>query len=48
MGKINLKKGVHPIKLEYFQAGGGMFLSVKYSGPGIIKQELPASTLLKK
>jgi len=47
-GKITLSKGNHPIRLHYFQAGGGMYLQVKYSGPGIDKQEIPAMVLFQK
>jgi hypothetical protein len=47
-GKITLKAGLHPIRLNYFQAGGGMFLRVNYSGPGIEKQEIPAMVLFQK
>ena len=47
-GKIKLPEGMLPISLHYFQAGGGMFLKVQYSGPGIEKQELPAKSLFKK
>jgi hypothetical protein len=47
-GTINLEKGTHPIKLNYFQAGGGMFLKVKFAGPNIEKQDLPARFLFKE
>lgn len=47
-GDIRLEKGVYPIKLDYFQAGGGMFLKVSYSGPGIAKCEIPGLVLTKK
>ena len=47
-GKISLSAGVYPIKLSYFQAGGGMYLLVQYSGPGIEKQEIPAMVLFQK
>ncbi|GAB1452158.1 glycoside hydrolase family 78 protein [Draconibacterium sp.] len=47
-GKIELIKGMHPIRLDYFQAGGGLYLKVKFTGPGIKKQELPARYLFKK
>jgi hypothetical protein len=47
-GKIQLTEGMYPVRLDYFQAGGGMFLKVQYSGPGIEKQELPAKCLFKK
>ena len=45
-GKIVLSAGNVPVKLEYFQAGGGMFLRVSYAGPGVEKQEIPASSIL--
>ena len=47
-GKIILVKGIFPIKIDYFQAGGGMYLLVKYSGPGVEKQEVPAMVLFQK
>jgi len=47
-GKISLSKGNHPIRLQYFQAGGGMYLLVQYTGPGIDKQEVPAAVLFQK
>ncbi len=47
-GMITLTKGTFPIKISYFQAGGGMYLSLKYSGPGIVKQEVPAMILFQK
>ncbi|WP_421919295.1 alkaline phosphatase family protein [Marinifilum sp.] len=37
-GSINLSKGKHKIRVEYFNGGGGFFLSSSYSGPGIPKQ----------
>ncbi len=33
MGVINLKKGLHNIKIEYFQAGGGSSFSLAWSPP---------------
>lgn len=47
-GKIMLVSGSHPVKLLYFQAGGGMFLDVKYEGPGVEKQSIPATVILKR
>lgn len=46
-GKIFLQKGIFPIHLQYFQAGGGMFLKVQFAGPDIEKQEIPATILFK-
>ncbi|MEI7501216.1 MAG: family 78 glycoside hydrolase catalytic domain, partial [Bacteroidota bacterium] len=47
-GKIFLSKGMQPIRLNYFQAGGGLYLRVQYSGPGIEKQDVPAMILFQK
>ncbi len=46
-GAIFLKNGTYPIRVTYFQAGGGMFLKVSYEGPEITKQEIPANILFK-
>lgn len=37
-GSVDLTKGKHPIKVEYFNGGGGSFLNCLYSGPGIPRQ----------
>jgi len=47
-GKIKLSKGIHPLRLNYFQAGGGLYLRVQYSGPDIEKQGVPAMVLFQK
>ena len=44
-GRIALKAGKHPIKALYFQADGGYGFEVKYKGPGIPKQAIPAHVL---
>ncbi|MBN2013312.1 family 20 glycosylhydrolase [candidate division KSB1 bacterium] len=44
-GEIALEKGWHPIRVEFFQAGGGKTLVVSYEGPGIPKSEIPADVL---
>jgi len=44
-GGIFLQKGFHPIRLTYFQAGGGLALQVKISGPGLDKQEITPDLL---
>jgi alpha-L-rhamnosidase len=46
-GQIFLNAGLYPIKVTYFQAGGGLSLQVSYAGPGIPKQEIPANTLYR-
>ncbi len=47
-GTIELSEGIHPFKLEYFQAGGGLFLQVDYAGAGIKRQPIPPSVLFSK
>ena len=47
-GKIVLSKGTYPLRLNYFNAGGGLYLRVQYSGPGIEKQDIPAMMLFQK
>lgn len=44
---IHLEKGRHAITVEYFQGGGGKFLSVSYSSDEISYQPIPASILFK-
>ena len=44
-GEIALKAGLHPIRIEYFEHGGGESLALHYEGPGIEKQEIPQSAL---
>ena len=46
-GKIELKAGDYPIKLEYFKNGGGGTITLWYEGPGIPRQILPANKLFK-
>ncbi len=47
-GQVKLTQGRHPIRVNYFQAGGGMFLRLQYEGPNIGKQEVPATVLFQK
>lgn len=43
--KIGLKKGWHPIKVDYFQQGLAKSLFVIWQGPGVENQEVSASVL---
>ena len=43
--KIGLKKGWHPIKVDYFQQGGAKSLNLSWEGPGVNSQEVPATVL---
>lgn len=46
--EIALEKGVHKISIKYFQEGGSNHLELMWKGPGINKQEVPASLLFHK
>jgi len=45
MGRLALGAGSHPITVGFFQKTGGVDFEVSYSGPGIKKQTVPASSL---
>ncbi len=47
-GALQLHKGLHRFRLEYFQAGGGLFLEASIGGPGMGKQFIPADWLSVK
>ncbi len=40
-----LTAGYHPLRVEFFESGGGAGLQFSWSGPGIAKQLVPASAL---
>ena len=40
-GEVALKTGLHTIRIEYFEHGGGESLALRYAGPGIEKQPVP-------
>jgi len=42
---VYLSAGLHPIRLYYRHQGGTASLELKYSGPGIAMQKIPASNL---
>ncbi|MCK5347173.1 MAG: chitobiase/beta-hexosaminidase C-terminal domain-containing protein, partial [Candidatus Heimdallarchaeota archaeon] len=44
---ITLQKGLHPIKVTYFQTGAGNDLKVTIQGAGLEKQEIPAVILFQ-
>ena len=47
-GEAALKAGKHRIRVEFFEGEGGQRLSVKWEGPGIPKQEVPATALWRR
>jgi hypothetical protein len=42
---LALRKGHYPVVVKYFQEGGTNMMVVSWKGPGIDKQEIPASAL---
>lgn len=46
-GKVILKKGYHPIRVDFFQKGGGKGLHVSYEGPVTSKQIIPGNVLFR-
>jgi hypothetical protein len=46
-GQIALQAGLHPITLTYFQAYGPMALDLYVEGPGMPRQRVPGSMLVR-
>lgn len=46
-GSLHLEKGKHLIRVEFFNGGGGFHLDVKYQGPNVPKQIIPANLLYR-
>ncbi|MDP4260805.1 MAG: PA14 domain-containing protein, partial [Bacteroidota bacterium] len=44
-GVVTLSAGPHTIFLPYFQAGGGFVVTASIQGPGLSKQQIPASMM---
>ncbi|RPI06180.1 MAG: DUF5060 domain-containing protein [Ignavibacteriae bacterium] len=44
-GQIGLEKGLHKIKVHFFENEGGEALKVQFDGPSIEKQEIPKQIL---
>ncbi len=44
-GKVDLTPGWHPIRVEWFNGGGGFWLDCYYRGPGVPKQIIPGNVL---
>jgi hypothetical protein len=42
---IALESGYHKIRVEFFEAKLANILNVRYQGPGIVKQDIPAAVL---
>ncbi|NOY77611.1 MAG: glycoside hydrolase family 92 protein [Calditrichaeota bacterium] len=46
--RVGLKAGFHAIRVKHFQIGGTPKLEIKWQGPGIEEQKIPASVLFHK
>jgi PKD repeat protein len=44
-GTIALRRGFHPIRVDYFERGGDELLEVQFSGPGLVNQLIPDDRL---
>jgi len=45
-GSIDLKPGIYPFKVEFYQGGGGASITVSWAGPGIKKQVITDEVLI--
>ena len=43
-GPLDLAAGLHPIRLDYIQHGGGTSLKLEWSGPGLAQKPIPAES----
>ena len=43
--EVNLDGALHPIRIEYFQGGGGASAKFEWSGPGVSRQTVPTEFL---
>jgi len=48
IGKIVLRAGLHPVRLDYFERRRGAQLDIHWEGPGIKKQKIPTKNLFNK
>ena len=44
-GHVGLRAGLHPLRVEWFNAAAGMGLTVLWAGPGFEKQAVPSAAL---
>ena len=48
IGFAALRKGLHSIKVSWFNGAGGLGLDVFIKGPGLKKQRIPVSMIFHK
>jgi len=44
-GSVELQPGKHPIRVEWFNGGGGAWLGAYYEGPGVPRQFIDPNRL---
>jgi len=44
-GHVGLRAGLHPLRVEWFNAGAGMGLNVHWAGPEFEEQAIPSAVL---
>jgi hypothetical protein len=44
-GQVALRAGLHPIRLRFFEGGGGHTLELHWQGPGATAGPVPAAAL---
>jgi hypothetical protein len=44
---LGLEAGLHELRVEWFNATGGRELRLEWEGPGVPRQPVPASALLR-
>jgi len=47
-GVVALEKGLHPVRIEYFNKTGGEALSISWKGPGIKLEAVPSSAFFHR
>lgn len=45
-GALALNAGLVPVRVEYYEGGGGAMLDLRWEGPGIAKEIIPATSLV--
>jgi hexosaminidase len=46
--QVALEQGLHPVTIYFFEASGGEFFQVDFSGPGFTKRSVPTQLLFHK
>ena len=47
-GSIELKAGMYPIRVLFYEGMGSEFLKIEYEGPGVNRQDIPGGALWRE